>query len=368
LTALLLSLLAATSQADRPPSREKPAPPAAALILYDSTGPYGWIGGLHARMLANLLGHFQLDYNLVPVESYDRGSIELSRATFYFGNVFNNGLPASFLQEVISTDKPVCWFRYNLWQIGRDSGFGSQFETRTGFRFEFMDSSGYEVVSYKGETFAKNQLDAELGRTTILDPNLAVEPAVACQAATSSCIPYIVHGGNFWYVADSPFAYLSEEDRYLVFADVLHDILQVAHPESHRAIIRLEDVDPTYPTDRLRQVADYLHSEGVPFLVSVVPVYQDPLGFYNDGVSKTVEMSRAPEFLETLKYMESRGGQLVSEGYTHQYDRGPNPYTGVTGDDYEFFRVTVDSLRPRGSSRHGRRQRPASGYSDLLRL
>jgi len=38
---------------------------AAALILYDSTGPYGWIGGLHARMLANLLGHFQLDYNLV---------------------------------------------------------------------------------------------------------------------------------------------------------------------------------------------------------------------------------------------------------------------------------------------------------------
>src|SRR6266446_2443591 len=143
------------------------------LILYDSTGPYGWIGGLHARMLANLLGHFQLDYSLVPVESYDPGSIGLSRATFYFGNVFNNALPASFLREVMSTDKPVCWFRYNLWQIGRDSDFGSQFEARTGFRFEFMDSSGYEVITYKGETFAKNQLDAELGRTTILDSNLA---------------------------------------------------------------------------------------------------------------------------------------------------------------------------------------------------
>ena len=30
-------------------------------------------------------------------------------------------------------------------------------------------------------------------------------------------------------------------------------------------------------------------------------------------------------------------------GYTHQYDSAPNPFTAVTGDDYEFFRVTYDA-------------------------
>jgi len=40
--------------------------------------------------------------------------------------------------------------------------------------------------------------------------------------------------------------------------------------------------------------------------------------------------------------MVSQGGQIVLHGYTHQYDGVPNPHTGVTGDDYEFLRVTVD--------------------------
>jgi len=340
--ALVIFLVCISGLSEPRRSQPQSTPSNTVLILYDSSGSYGWIGGIHARMLANLLGHFQLNYRLMPVEAYRPGSTGAARATFYLGTVFNNPLPASFLRDVLSTDKPVCWFKYNLWQVARDSSFGSPFENQTGFRFEFMDSSGYEAISYKGETFDKNPLDAELGRTTILNAGLAAAPAYACRATPSNCIPYIVHGGNFWYVADTPFAYISEEDRYVVFADVLHDILQISHPESHRALIRLEDIDPTYPTGQLREAADYLHSEGVPFLVSVIPVYRDPLGYYNHGVAETVRMSRKPEFVQTLKHLMAQGGQIVLEGYTHQYDSVPNPFTGVTGDDYEFFRVTVD--------------------------
>jgi len=294
-------------------------------------------------MLANLLGHFDLDYTIEPVESYRGDSIRDSRATFYFGSVFDNPLPRAFLQDVLAAEGPVCWFKYNLWQVGREAAFSSQFEIRTGFRFEFMDSSDYERVNYKGETFSRSPLDAELGVTTILDPGLAAAPALACQPSGSNCIPYIVHGGNFWYVADTPFSFISEEDRYLVFADLLHDILQISHPESHRAVIRLEDIDPTYSTDLLVNAADELHAEGVPFLVSVIPVYVDPRGIYNGGVPETVPMADAPAFVQALEYMESRGGQIVLHGYTHQYDSVANPYTGVSGDDYEFFRVTVDA-------------------------
>src|SRR4051812_39585615 len=212
------------------------------LILYDSSGPYGWVGEMNARFLVNLLGHFPQTYKMMGVEQYVPGDALRYRATFYLGNDYNNLLPAAFLQDAMATSKPVCWFKYNLWSLGSSSSFGTQFETKFGFRFEYMDSSGFPQVEFKGETFSKNQLDPEIGRTTIVNSSRAKTIALARQLPSSNAVPYVINGSNFWYVADIPFGYISEEDRYLVFADLLHDIIQRDHPASHKAIIRLEDV------------------------------------------------------------------------------------------------------------------------------
>ena len=320
-----------------------PPDPNAVLILYDSSGEFGWIGQLHSKLLANLLGHFPLPCQIAPVEDYRRDDLNDYRATFYFGTIFNNALPAAFLDDVMASRKPVCWFKYNLWSLGSGSAYGLQFEAQYGFRFEFMDQTGFTNIDYKAETLTKYPADPELGRTTILNSSLAQPVARAWKDSPSNAVPYAVRASNFWYIADVPFSYMAEEDRYLAFSDMLHDIVQIPHAESRRAIIRLEDVDPTYPPELLRRAADYLASEGVPFCVAVVPVYKDPLGYYNGGVPEMIEMSQAMEFVQTLKYMVSKGAQLVMHGYTHQYDAVVNPFTAVTGDDYEFFRVTYDA-------------------------
>src|SRR5262245_51355160 len=75
--------------------------PGPVLIFHDSAGPYGWIGRLHARMLANLLGHFDLSYRILPVESYRPGTLAQGGATFYLGNTFDNPLPAAFIEDVL---------------------------------------------------------------------------------------------------------------------------------------------------------------------------------------------------------------------------------------------------------------------------
>jgi uncharacterized protein YdaL len=41
-----------------------------------------------------------------------------------------------------------------------------------------------------------------------------------------------------------------------------------------------------------------------------------------------------------IKYMQAHGGTLIMHGYTHQYSDVPNPYNAVSGDDFEFYRVT----------------------------
>src|ERR1043166_1190121 len=321
----------------------QPKPTDDVLILYDSSGPYGWVGEMNARFLQNLLGHFPQTYQVVPIERYVSGDALRFRATFYLGNTFNNSLPSAFLLDVLATSKPVCWFKYNLWKLGTGTSFAAQFESKFGFRFEFMDSSSFPQIEFKGETFGKNQLDPELGRTTILNSARAGVLATARQLPSSNAIPYVVNGSNFWYVADIPFSYIDEEDRYLVFADLLHDIIKRDHSPSHNAIIRLEDVNPTYDADRLRAVADYLSSENVPFAVGVIPRYIDPRGYYNNGIPVDIRMSQKPDFVNALRYLVGKGGQLVMHGYTHQYADVTNPYTGVSADDYEFFRVVLDA-------------------------
>jgi hypothetical protein len=43
--------------------------------------------------------------------------------------------------------------------------------------------------------------------------------------------------------------------------------------------------------------------------------------------------------LTAIKNMQTAGGIVEMHGDTHQYDSVVNPYTGVSADDYEFFRV-----------------------------
>src|SRR5438093_11324648 len=87
------------------------------LVLYDASGQYGWVGEMNARFLVNLLGHFPQTYQMMPVENYAAGDALRFRATFYLGNNYNNPLPTAFVQDVMQTTKPVCWFKYNLWNL-----------------------------------------------------------------------------------------------------------------------------------------------------------------------------------------------------------------------------------------------------------
>jgi len=322
------------------------AAPSGVLILHDSAGEWGWMGAVHARSLANLLGHFSVPCNISPVEQYSAGQIESYRTVFYLGVVYNNPLPVAFVQDVMQTSRTVCWFRYNLWRIAwNERGYYEPgFEARFGFRFLGMGRPGHTRVSYRGHWFTKNAGDPDVGLTELIDRGAGSILAYSHppEGLSGDPVPYIVRGGNLWYVADIPFAYVAEEDRYLAFADALHDILGIQHAESHRGLIRIEDVNPTTSPDALRAIADYLFSEGVPFLISVVPVYQDPSGYYSSGLPTQRFLSKEPELVEALRYMQAKGGQILLHGYTHQYNSTANPFTGITGEDFEFYRTTLN--------------------------
>jgi uncharacterized protein YdaL len=143
------------------------------------------------------------------------------------------------------------------------------------------------------------------------------------------------------YIGENPFVYTSETDRVLAFDDILFNALQPSAPTRHRALVRLEDISPMSDPNQLKAITDYLYSQGIPFGFGVSPVYTDPLGYYSGGVPQTVRLSdKKNGVANMIKYMQTHGGTLIMHGYTHQYSNVANPYTGVTDDDFEFYRVT----------------------------
>lgn len=102
-----------------------------------------------------------------------------------------------------------------------------------------------------------------------------------------------------------------------------------------KAIIRLEDVNPgAYDTEdklgKLRAIADYFYSEGVPFHVSVIPVYKDPKNNVEISIGDT-NNPHVRDFINTIKYLREKGGMIGLHGYTHQY------LSEVTASGFEFM-------------------------------
>jgi uncharacterized protein YdaL len=95
---------------------------------------------------------------------------------------------------------------------------------------------------------------------------------------------------------------------YLVFADLLHDLLDTDVVESHRALVRFEDLTPgNVNYDVIREQVDFLYEKGIPFTFGVIPVYTDPEGVWGEP-GKTVYLYEDFMLQDLIKYMIAHGG------------------------------------------------------------
>lgn len=301
-----------------------------ALILVEDIGSNGF-NTSSDRTLANLMGHFDLSYDIRDVDDYSQGDLEDYRLTLYIGESWDKNLPTAFIDDVLTTDKRVIWMNYNIWKASWGSN-RQQFEDRFGFQYlstQWTDTVDH--VTYNGKDLTRSLgVFLEIG---ILDYDKAQVLSWMTDGTTS--YPHIVRSGNFFYVAENPILSAAKDGSYLAFCDVMHEMTGIAHNEDRQALVRLEDVDPTDDPQRLRDIADYLYSENVPFSMAVIPRFRDPLGVY--GYGPTVDLADRPDLVSALNYAVSRGGTIIMHGFTHQYDSVANPHNGVTGLDSEFY-------------------------------
>jgi uncharacterized protein YdaL len=300
-------------------------------------------------MAANLASHFG-SWTAMPVVSYTAGVLKQYTATIYIGSSYGEPVPAAFLDDVFGTTKPVIWAYDNLWQL--TARYPNFFATY-GWIWSGFDNSSVAEIDYplppssrptqKLTRYATNGA----GIMNYFPVSSAVMVLGNCVRSDGTSFPWALrspglNGGSLTYIGENPLVYVTEGDRYLAFCDLLFDALAPATPTQHRALVRLEDIDPTYDPARLRQIADYLARRGVPFGFHIVPLYVDALGYRNNGIPQSIALSSRPELINAIRYMQSQGGAMICHGWTHQYDSVANPYTGASGD-CEFYRITENA-------------------------
>lgn len=309
------------------------------LVLYDTTGPYGWLGETYATQVVNLASHFGA-WTAHPVAGYVAGELSGYTAVVYAGSTYDEPLPVAFLDDVLATTVPVVWLYDNIWQLTARHG---AFAEAYGFTWRQFDFAAVAEVRYKGGTLTRSTLnESGIMDDVVTDPTRAQSLADAVRP-DGTVFPWAIRSGHLTYVGEIPFAYVSHDDRYLAFADLMFDALAPTTTTRHRALVRIEDVGPTANPKDLKAVADYLSRRRVPFTVGVYPEYRDPLGANTGGVPVVKRLRDVPEVVSALRYMQSKGGLIIMHGYTHQYAAVANPYDAVSGDDFEFFRSHVDA-------------------------
>jgi uncharacterized protein YdaL len=320
----------ARPHAQAPASAQSSARPRA-LILYDGTSAHHLEGRIDAAHIANLLGHFGFTGAEAPIETYQSGDIARSDVVFVVvGNEDAPPLPPALLRDARGTTHTLVWIGYQL-----DRFVPPEDSSRRGFSVDgYLSESQFRHVRYKNTVLGKGTGD--LARIAVADAARVSVDAVAVDPDGRE-LPYIVHADHVWAVGDVPFAYVDEEDRYLAFCDVLHEILGVAHAIDRRALIRLEDVTPEDDPADVRRAVDAFVSEGVPFQIALVPIFRDPAS------GREVTLSDRPALVGVVQDAVKRGGTIVLHGATHQYH-------GVTPDDFEFWDTERNQPRPDDSA------------------
>ncbi|OPD54029.1 DUF2334 domain-containing protein [Bacillus anthracis] len=144
---------------------------------------------------------------------------------------------------------------------------------------------------------------------------------------TSGNHPLIIQQGNSYYVATpNLFDWMAQYVGEMLFS-YFEQKLVTNNPSAY---LRLEDIHPAIDIRKLKGVAELLKEKKLPYMITVISVYKDPI------TGKTIHLKDKPELIDVLRFMQDNGGSIIMHGYTHQF------YDSETGEGFEFWDVKTD--------------------------
>lgn len=109
---------------------------------------------------------------------------------------------------------------------------------------------------------------------------------------------------NIWNMVIIP----NEFESFLTLTEAFNSFFEKENDEYLRMFLKITNVNTLSDSTKLREVADYLHSEGVPFII----VLDEILDIKNLSINENdIIYYNVKEFFSTIRYMIDKGGSVV---------------------------------------------------------
>ncbi|MCD6420089.1 MAG: DUF2334 domain-containing protein [Synergistetes bacterium] len=272
-------------------------------------------------MLVNLLGHFRVDVKHCLVNSIGNGDVEeISKSDFVFFISDNDGkIPSNILNLMVHRKKGFCFVGNDLYVLLRRVRYPISYNG---------EISSYSYINYRGRRYFND------GRSAFFSSySMNGGKVLSYFTDGTNRAVYIGKMGNMWFVTNP--ALYGYSIPGLIFADALHDILKREHTRVLGALIRLEDINPSYDDKVLEKTLSYLYRNHLPFAMIFYLVYVD----FAD--KEVITISQRPDLVRILKKADRRGGTLILHGVTHQYRK-----VEISGEGSEFWDMERNAMIP----------------------
>ncbi|ENK1243291.1 DUF2334 domain-containing protein [Clostridium sporogenes] len=287
------------------------------LIVHDNFNSFSYDNNI-IYSVKELLGAFNTEVKVMNLDNYKEKEIYNYDYVFVIGIDEEINKKSFFIEDLRNYNKKICWIgkgidiflqnnpKYNMRYIG----------TKWDITETYYSNKKNMNISNMEEFY----LDSNKG-FTVLKPYSKDTKIYAYLSNGKDYFPYIINEKNLWHVSQID----NSSVIFYIFSDVLNDIFKVDKFREEKVFIRIEDVNPLMDINKLKSIADFLYSEDIPFMISLVPAVIDTKTGYTTGISDK------KEFIETIKYMQKKGGAVILYGYTNQ-----NSKKEVIKEGYKF--------------------------------
>lgn len=287
------------------------------LIVHDNFNSFSYDNNI-IYSVKELLGAFNTEVKVMNLDNYKEKEIYNYDYVFVIGIDEEINKKSFFIEDLRNYNKKICWIgkgidiflqnnpKYNMRYIGT--------------KWDITETYYSNKKNMNISNMRKFYLDSNKG-FTVLKPYSKDTKIYAYLSNGKDYFPYIINEKNLWHVSQID----NSSVIFFIFSDVLNDIFKVDKFREEKVFIRIEDVNPLMDINKLKSIADFLYSEDIPFMISLVPAVIDTKTGYTTGISDK------KEFIETIKYMQKKGGAVILYGYTNQ-----NSKKEVIKEGYKF--------------------------------
>ena len=215
-----------------------------ALIIYENENMFGYDENI-VNHLNELLYVFNSNVIKKSINTYEKGDINKYDSIFVI-NIKNDISNNDLLEDLSNYENKIYW-------IGDKVENYLDYSKKYSLKYDSKNNNIIKLI------YKEKEILIEGGYSfNIISPS-STSNTLATISDGFNIYPYIINEKNLYYISRWDL-----ENGY-IFEDSLNDFYDIKEFKEGEIFVRIEDVHPFRDTENLREIADYLYSENLPF-------------------------------------------------------------------------------------------------------